>query len=326
MEIGNVKLENNIFLAPMAGITDKAMRTLVKPFSPGLMYTEMVSGKALSYNNKKTENMLRISAWEKPVAVQLFGHEPKILSEIAYKAEDAGADIIDINMGCPAPKIVNNGDGSAIMKTPALAGEIIKAVAKSVSVPVTVKIRKGWDEESVNAVEVAKIAEDAGASLITVHGRTRKQFYSGKADLEIIKKVKDAVSIPVVGNGDITDGKSAQNMLDITGCDGIMIGRASQGNPWIFREIREYLENGKIIPPPEISERCEMMRKHIELICEFKGERIGIPEARKHMAWYIKGIRGGARVREEIFKAKTKEEMLEIIKTIEKEISECFIF
>ncbi len=319
MKIGNVKLENNIFLAPMAGITDKAMRTLVKPFSPGLMYTEMVSGKALSYNNKKTENMLDISEWEKPVAVQLFGHEPKILSEIAYKAEDAGADIIDINMGCPAPKIVNNGDGSAIMKTPSLAGEIIEAVVKSVSVPVTVKIRKGWDEESVNAVEVAKIAEAAGASLITVHGRTRKEFYSGNADLEIIKMVKETVSIPVIGNGDVMDGRTAENMLKETGCDGIMIGRAAQGNPWVFREIREYLENGKIIPKPDILERCEMMRKHIELICRYKGERIGIPEARKHMAWYVKGIRGGARVREEIFRAKTKEEMLEIIELIEKE-------
>ena len=325
LKIGNVKLENNIFLAPMAGITDKAMRTLVKPFSPGLMYTEMVSGKALSYNNKKTENMLDISECEKPVAVQLFGHEPNILSEIAYKAEDAGADIIDINMGCPAPKIVTGGDGSAIMKNPALAGEIIRAVVKSVSVPVTVKIRKGWDEESVNAVEVAKIAEDAGVSLITVHGRTRKQFYSGCADLEIIKRVKDAVSVPVIGNGDIKDGKSAENMLKTTGCDGIMIGRASQGNPWIFREIREYLENGTIIPKPDILERCEMMKKHIELICEFKGERIGIPEARKHMAWYVKGIRGGARLREEIFKAGTKEDMMRIINEI-KETEKCFIF
>ena len=261
--------------------------------------------------------MLDISEWEKPVAVQLFGHEPKILSEIAYKAEDAGADIIDINMGCPAPKIVNNGDGSAIMKTPHLVGEIVEAVATSVSVPVTVKIRKGWDETLINAVEVAKIAESAGASLITVHGRTRKQFYSGVADLEIIKKVKDAVKIPVIGNGDITDGESARNMLEKTGCNGIMIGRAAQGNPWIFKEVREYLENGDIIPPPSLFERCEMMRKHIELICEFKGERVGISEARKHMAWYIKGVRGGARLREEIFKAKTKDDMLEIIKKLE---------
>lgn len=317
MKIGSLSLDNNVFLAPMAGITDKAMRVITKPFGVGLMYTEMVSGKALLYNNKKTENMLDVSEDEQPIAAQLFGHEPEVLAEIAYKATEAGAKIIDINMGCPAPKITSNGEGSAIMKNPALAGEIISAVSRAASVPVTVKIRKGWDETSINAVEIAKIAEQSGAAAITVHGRTRVQFYSGSTDLDVIKAVVEAVNIPVIGNGDITDGKSAKHMLDYTGCKGIMIGRGAQGNPWIFREILEYLESGKESALPTVAERCEMMKKHLELICRFKGEHRGIPESRKHMAWYMKGIRGGAKFREEIFKAGSYETMLDIIKRIE---------
>ena len=239
-----------------------------------------------------------------------------MLSEIAFKATGAGAKIIDINMGCPAPKIVNNGDGSAIMKNPALAGEIIRAVVKASSVPVTVKIRKGWDDKSINAVEIAKVAEDSGAAAITVHGRTRQQYYSGTADLDIIKAVKDAVSIPVIGNGDITDAKSAKHMLDYTGCDGIMIGRGSQGNPWIFREILSYLETGEIPPAPTNAQRREVMLKHLDLLVLYKGEKRGILESRKQMAWYIKGIKDGARLREEIFRASTKEEMTEIVNKI----------
>lgn len=316
MKIGNTLLSNNVFLAPMAGVTDKAARQIAKPFGPGLMYTEMVSGKALLYNNQKTEFMLDVSPEEQPVAAQLFGHEPEVLSEIAFKATGAGAKIIDINMGCPAPKIVNNGDGSAIMKNPALAGEIIRAVVKASSVPVTVKIRKGWDDKSINAVEIAKVAEDSGAAAITVHGRTRQQYYSGTADLDIIKAVKDAVSIPVIGNGDITDAKSAKHMLDYTGCDGIMIGRGSQGNPWIFREILSYLETGEIPPAPTNAQRREVMLKHLDLLVLYKGEKRGILESRKQMAWYIKGIKDGARLREEIFRASTKEEMTEIVNKI----------
>lgn len=316
MKIGNLTLLNNVFLAPMAGVTDKAARRIAKPFGPGLMYTEMVSGKALLYNNKKTEIMLDASEEEQPIAAQLFGHEPSVLSEIAYKATEAGAKIIDINMGCPAPKIANNGDGSAIMKNPNLAGEIVKAVVSKTNVPVTVKVRKGWDEESVNAVQIALIAEDAGASAITVHGRTRQQYYSGKADLDIIKAVKEAVKIPVIGNGDITDGKSAKHMIDYTGCDGIMIGRAAQGNPWIFKEVISYLETGIIPPSPTVEERKEIILKHLNLLVLYKGEHRGIMEARKHMAWYVKGIKSGARIREEIFKASTFDEMKRIIEKI----------
>lgn len=316
MKIGNKVLSNNVFLAPMAGVTDKAARQIAKPFGPGLMYTEMVSGKALLYNNKKTEIMLDASEEEQPIASQLFGHEPSVLSEIAYKATEAGAKIIDINMGCPAPKIANNGDGSAIMKNPNLAGEIVKAVVSKTNVPVTVKVRKGWDEESVNAVQIALIAEDAGASAITVHGRTRQQYYSGKADLDIIKAVKEAVKIPVIGNGDITDGKSAKHMIDYTGCDGIMIGRAAQGNPWIFKEVISYLETGIIPPSPTVEERKEIILKHLNLLVLYKGEHRGIMEARKHMAWYVKGIKSGARIREEIFKASTFDEMKRIIEKI----------
>ena len=316
MKIKNLELKNNVFLAPMAGITDKAFRMITKPFGPGLMYTEMVSGKGLFYKSKKTADLLTTEEIEKPVATQLFGHEPHVLASIAQESLMFGAELIDINMGCPAPKITGSGDGSALSKTPELAGEIVAAVVKAVDVPVTVKIRKGWNEESVNAVEMAKIAEANGASAITVHGRTREQFYSGTADLDIIKAVKNAVSVPVIGNGDITDEESAKNMLDYTGCDGIMIGRAAQGNPWIFEQIIHFLETGEKLSPPTLEGRGEMMRKHLELLVEYKGDYRGIQEARKHMAWYIKGCRGGAKLRDAIMKATTKDEMLELIELV----------
>ena len=316
MKIKNLELKNNVFLAPMAGITDKAFRIITKPFGPGLMYTEMVSGEGLFYKSKKTADLLTTEEIEKPVATQLFGHEPQVLASIAQEALEFGAQMIDINMGCPAPKITGSGDGSALSKTPQLAGDIVAAVVKAVDVPVTVKIRKGWNEASVNAVEMAKIAEANGASAITVHGRTREQFYSGTADLDIIREVKNTVSVPVIGNGDITDGESAKNMLEYTGCDGIMIGRAAQGNPWIFEQVIHFLETGEKLPPPTLEERGAMMRKHLDLLVEYKGDYRGIQEARKHMAWYIKGCRGGAKLRDAIMKATTKDEMLELIELV----------
>ncbi len=321
MKIGNINLENNIVLAPMAGVTDKAFRNITKPFGVGLMYTEMVSGKGLMYNNKKTERLLSVNEDEGIVAAQLFGHDPEILAETALKTQDGGAHIIDINMGCPAPKIVNNGDGSALMKNPVLSGKIISLVKSKISVPLTVKFRMGWDEDSINAVEFAKIAQDSGADAITVHGRTRNQFYSGKANLDIIKAVKAAVKIPVIGNGDIICGKSAKHMLDYTNCDGIMIGRGAQGNPWIFKEVSHYLKTGELLPPPSVSERLEKMKEHLDLLVLYKGEHIGVLEARKHMAWYLKGIRGGGMLRDAINKASTKEEMKNIILDIEQRIN-----
>ena len=313
MKIGNIQLKNNVILAPMAGVTDKAFRLITKPFGPALMYTEMVSGKGLFFGNKKTSDLLDTDESEKPVAVQLFGHEPEVLSKIAENSLEYGAEIIDINMGCPAPKITGNGDGSALSKNPVLAGEIIRAVAAAVNVPVTVKIRKGWDDTSVNAVEMAKIAEESGAAAITVHGRTRQQFYSGCADLDIIREVKNAVSIPVIGNGDITDEESAKHMLDYTGCDGIMIGRGAQGNPWLFERVIHFLETNQKLPLPTTKQRAEMMEKHLKLLVEFKGDYRGIQEARKHMAWYIKGAKGGARLREIINRAETFQDMMNII-------------
>lgn len=316
LRIGNVNLENNVFLAPMAGVTDKAFRLITKPFGPALMYTEMVSGKGLFYNNKRTSDLLETDEAEKPVATQLFGHEPDVMAKIAYRALDFGAELIDINMGCPAPKITGNGDGSALSKNPKLAGEIIRAVCNAVNVPVTVKIRKGWDEHSITAVEMAKIAEQNGASAITVHGRTREQFYSGKADLDIIAEVKRSISIPVIGNGDITDGPSAKKMLDYTGCDGIMIGRAAQGNPWIFAQINHYLLTSTHLAQPTLPELTKKMREHLDLLVSFKGTHRGIQEARKHMAWYIRGFSGGAKLRDKINKAITVDDMLSVIDTI----------
>jgi len=313
LKIGNKELSGSVILAPMAGVTDKAFRLITKPFGLALMYTEMVSGKGLMYKNKKTQVLLEVLDEEKPTAAQIFGHEPDVMAKIAEGSLAYGAEFIDINMGCPAPKIVNNGDGSALMKDPSLAGQIIKAVKSAVSVPVTVKFRMGWDDNLINAVEFAKTAEDSGADAITVHGRTRAQFYSGSANLEIIKDVKQAVKIPVIGNGDITDGESAKHMLEFTGCYGIMVGRAAQGNPWIFKEINHYLETGELLPPASLSERCETAEKHLRLLLEFKGERRGVLEGRKHMAWYFKGVSGGAKLRQRINECNAADEMLSII-------------
>ena len=313
MKIGNVELESNILLAPMAGVTDKAFRMIVKPFGPALMYTEMVSGKGLFYKSKKTADLLTADESEKPVAVQIFGHDADIMAEIANSALEYGAAVIDINMGCPAPKIVNNGDGCALMKSPETAAKVISAVCRAVDVPVTVKFRAGWDDKSINAVEFAKVAEQSGASAVTVHGRTREQFYSGTADLDIIRAVKAAVKIPIIGNGDIIDGGSAAHMLEYTGCDGIMVGRAAEGNPWIFKEISAYLKDGTVLPPPDLDERREVALKHLGLLVEFKGEHRGVLEGRKHMAWYFKGVSGGAVLRTALNKAQKYDEMCGLI-------------
>lgn len=313
MKIRDLELENNVFLAPMAGVTDKAFRLIAKPFGPALMYTEMVSGKGLFYNSKKTADLLTIEKRENPVATQIFGHEPEIMAKIASESLLGGAVMIDINMGCPAPKIVNNGDGCALMKNPKLAGEVIAAVRGAVAVPVSVKFRAGWDEDSVNAVEFARIAEASGADAITIHGRTRKQFYSGYADLDIIKAVKASVNIPVIGNGDIVSGESAARMIEYTGCDGIMIGRASEGNPWIFSEVLHYLKYGEILPPPEFDEILRVALHHLDLLVRFKGERRGILEGRRHMSRYFRGTVGGAALRESINRVNTKVEMEELL-------------
>lgn len=316
MQIGTVTLANNLFLAPMAGVTDKAFRIITKPFGPALMYTEMVSGKGLHYHNKRTGDLLAVTPEEAPVAAQIFGHDPEIMASIAEEALANGAVMLDINMGCPAPKIVNNGDGSALMKDPALAGKVIQAVSRAVTVPVTVKFRMGWDDGHINAVEFAKIAEANGAAAVTVHGRTREAFYSGKANWDIIRQVKEAVSIPVIGNGDITGGISAKAMLEQTGCDGLMVGRAAQGNPWIFREILQYLKTGELPPPPTLAERVETSLGHLDLLIAHKGERRGILEGRKHMSWYFRGVVGGSVLRDRINKVCTREEMREVIEGI----------
>lgn len=316
MKIGNLILENPLFLAPMAGVTDKAFRMITKPFGPAMMYTEMVSGKGLHYKSQRTAQLLHAEEAEGSVAAQIFGHEPEIMGSIAEEALRFGAVMVDINMGCPAPKIVKNGDGSALMKNPDLAGEVIAAVVRAVNVPVTVKIRKGWDDGSVNAVEMAKTAEQNGAAAVTIHGRTREQFYSGKADLDIIRQVKGAVSIPVIGNGDITDGVSAAKMMEETGCDGLMIGRAAQGNPWIFSQVLAYLQDGTILPPPSAAERVAVAKKHLSRLVLYKGEHRGIQEGRKHMAWYFKGVKGGAHLRDAFHKANTLAQMTDILDAI----------
>lgn len=300
LTIGNVTLENNIILAPMAGVTDLPFRLLCKEQGAGLVCMEMVSAKAILYKNKNTESLLEIHPREMPASLQLFGSDATIMSEMAKQIEMRPFSILDINMGCPVPKVVGNGEGSALMKNPKLAGEIVSAMAKAVQKPVTVKIRSGFDKDHINAVEMAKIIEDAGACAIAVHGRTREQFYAGEADWEMIAKVKEAVSIPVIGNGDIVDGASAERMLRQTGCDGIMVGRAARGNPWIFREIAAYLENGTILPPPDKQERKEMMLRHSRLQLQYKGEYTGVREMRKHVSWYTSGMPHSAQLRQQV--------------------------
>ena len=302
MKIGGIETENNIFLAPMAGVTDKPFRRICKKYGAGMVYSEMISAKALHYKDKKTHELMSLAADEHPCAVQIFGSEPEIMAEAAEDVFLSGADVLDINMGCPTPKIVNNGDGSALMKNTELIGKIVKAVSSVSKLPVTVKIRKGWDDESVNAVSAAKIAEENGAAAIAVHGRTRKAFYSGKADWDMIKEVKNAVNIPVIGNGDIWSAYDAKNMLDYTGCDAVMIGRGAQGNPFIFRQICELMKYGEVIYNPSAAEKVRQALEHVEMLVGEKGERRGVCEARKHIAWYLKGMNGASAVKSEIFK------------------------
>ena len=317
LRIGNVELENNVTLAPMAGVTDLPFRLLCREQGCGLMCTEMVSAKALLYNNRNTKPILAVREEERPVAVQLFGSDPDIMSDMALRLEEGPYDIIDVNMGCPVPKVVNNGEGSALMKAPRLAGEIISALVKAVRKPVTVKIRRGFDEEHVNAVEIAKIAEQAGASAIAVHGRTREQYYSGKADWEIIRRVKEAVSIPVIGNGDVDCPEKAKAMLEETGCDGIMIGRGAQGNPWIFPRILHYMKTGETLPAPSKEQVCEMILRHARMLLDYKGEYTGIREMRKHVAWYTAGFPHSAKLRSRVNEVQSVEELERILEELE---------
>lgn len=300
LTIGSVTLNNNIILAPMAGVTDLPFRLLCSGQGAGMCCMEMVSAKAILYKNKNTEALLEIHPDEGPVSLQLFGSDPQIMGDMAKQIEDRPFDILDINMGCPVPKVVNNGEGSALMKKPGLVGDIVSSVVKSVDKPVTVKIRKGFDDTHVNAVEIAKIAEDSGAAAITVHGRTREQYYAGEADWDIIAKVKQSVSVPVIGNGDVTDGVSAERMLKQTGCDGVMVGRAARGNPWIFRQVAAYLEDGTVLSKPDKAEVRDTILRHAQLQLECKGEYTGIREMRKHVSWYTAGIPNSARLRQNV--------------------------
>lgn len=313
LRIGNVELENNLILAPMAGVTDQAFRLLCKEQGCGLLYTEMVSAKAILYHNRNTKELMEVSEGERPVALQLFGSDPEIVSSIAHQIEDGPYDLIDLNMGCPVPKIVNNGEGSALMKDPKLVEQLLTLLVKRVKKPVTVKFRKGFDDNHVNAVEIAKIAESCGVAAVAVHGRTREQFYAGCADWEIIRQVKDAVKIPVIGNGDIFTPEDAKRMLLETGCDGLMIARGARGNPWLFHRTNHYLETGELLPEPDVAEISRMILHHAHLQIEAKGEANGMKEMRKHIAWYTAGLPHSAAIRRACNTLETMEELERLV-------------
>ena len=307
--IGNVTLDNNVLLAPMAGVTDLPFRLLCRRQGAGMVCMEMVSAKAIYYNNKNTEELLAIHPEEHPASLQLFGSDPEIVADQAARIEERPFSVLDFNMGCPVPKVVNNGEGSALMRDPVLVERLLKALVKAVEKPVTVKIRKGFDENSVNAVEIARIAESCGVAAVAVHGRTRAQYYSGRADWDIIRQVKEAVKIPVIGNGDVDSPQVAAAMLEQTGCDGVMIGRAAQGNPWIFREVVAFLEEGRLLERPDKREKKEMILRHAALLSEHKGEYTAVREMRRHLAWYTTGMPHSARFRQTINAMETMEEL-----------------
>ena len=313
LKIGNVSLKNNLILAPMAGVTDLPFRLLCKEQGAGLLCMEMVSAKAIYFNNKNTEELLTIDDREPPVSLQLFGSDPDIISEMAKKIENRPFSILDINMGCPVPKVAGNGEGSALMKNPKLVEEIVSKTAKAIKKPVTVKIRKGFDDEHINAVEIARIAESAGAAAVAVHGRTREQYYSGKADWDIIRQVKEAVKIPVIGNGDVTSPEAARQLVETTGCDGIMIGRGAQGNPWIFRQILHWMETGEEEPKPDLEEVKAMILRHARMLVEYKGVYTGIREMRKHVAWYTAGYPNSAKLRARVNEIESLEALEHLI-------------
>ena len=315
MKIGNIETKNNVFLAPMAGVTDLVFRVICKEMDCGMVYSEMVSAKGVQHNNKNTKELLKVDERERPVAMQMFGSAPEIMAEMARKLNEyEDIDILDINMGCPAPKIVKNGEGSALTLNPKLVGEIISAVSKASEKPVTVKFRKGFDDQHLNALEIGRIAEESGAKAVTIHGRTREQYYAGKADWDIIKALKEEIkTIPVIGNGDIFTPEDAKKMLEYTGCDAVMIGRGSQGNPFIFKRTVEYLENGVLLPEPTWEDRLDIAEKHMDMLADYKGEVIGIREMRKHLGWYIKGLPHSAEMRVKINATSGRENMRDVL-------------
>ena len=316
MNIGNIKLKGYAALAPMAGVADRAFRELCMDFGAGYCVSEMVSSKGIAYHSKKSAELMEISDSERPCAVQIFGTEPDTMADAAKFAMQYRPEVIDINMGCPAPKIAGSGSGAALMRDPELCGRIVQAVSRAVEIPVTVKIRSGFDSAHINAVEVAKIVEKNGAQAVTVHGRTKEQFYAPPVDYDVIRTVKRALSIPVIGNGDIKDAKSAQYVLEYTGCDYLMIGRGALGNPWVFREINEYFDKGIISPPPMLEEKCDILLKHISAVVAYKGEAVGMREARKHTAYYLKGFKNAAKLRNLAFSMETKEDLIRLIAEI----------
>ena len=313
MKIGNVQLDNEVFLSPMAGVTDLPFRTICKEKGCGMLYTEMINAKALCYDDENTKKMLNLEDDGHPVAVQIFGSDPEYMGKAASIMNQYTNDILAINMGCPAPKVIKNGDGSALMRNPKLAAEVLTAVVKNSKKPVTLKIRKGWDDNSVNALEIAKIAEECGISALAIHGRTREQFYSGKADWDIIAEIKQSINIPVIGNGDVFDVQDAVNMLEKTKCDAIMIGRGSQGNPWIFNRINHYMKTGEVLPEPTLEEKISTAIKHMNLAVAEHGEYVAVREMRKHIGWYLKGLKNSAKYRDQINKITDYKEVISML-------------